>query len=59
MDRGAWWAMVHGAARVSGLSTKLPPPCQIYFNNLKNASYFHNTISKWQGWDSNKGTSYV
>ena len=27
MDRGAWWATVHGVARVGhDLETKLPPP---------------------------------
>ena len=27
MDRGAWWATIHGAARVGhDLETKLPPP---------------------------------
>ena len=27
MDRGAWWAIVHGVARVRhDLATKLPPP---------------------------------
>ena len=30
MDRGAWWATVHGVTRVRhDLATKLPPP-QIY-----------------------------
>ena len=31
MDRGAWWATVHGVARVGhDLVTKLPPPTQIW-----------------------------
>ena len=31
MDRGAWWAVVHGAARVrNDLVTKAPPPPDTY-----------------------------
>ena len=34
MDRGAWWATVHGVARVGhDLATKPPPP-QVYLSNL-------------------------
>ena len=32
VDRGAWWATVHGVARVThDLATKPPPPPQIWF----------------------------
>ena len=31
MDRGAWWAVVHGVARVrNDLVTKAPPPADTY-----------------------------
>ena len=32
MDRGAWWAVVHGVARVrNDLVTKAPPPRDTYY----------------------------
>ena len=35
MDRGAWWAIVHGVARVGhDLATKPPPP-SIYLNSIE------------------------
>ena len=33
MDKGAWWATVHGVARVGhDLATKPPPPTYLYFD---------------------------
>ena len=36
MDRGAWWAIVHGVSRVGhDLATKPPPPLSITFQREK------------------------
>ena len=45
MDRGAWWATVHGIARVAhGLVTKPPPPNSVAHSRL-NKVYWANTLS--------------
>ena len=44
MDRGAWWATIHGVARVKhSLATKLPPPPRIKDIHIKTISK-RNTV---------------